>query len=295
MKSFAVAALVSAVVATPEGLLGGLLGDNKLGNGLLGGNEAPQSQPNNAHSQPNNAQFDNNVQDVTSNRQTQSIFGNDGDHFNIELPAGVSLNADVGPSYPPPVGSINVWHPPHHGIDIDDCDKEDDDDWHYVHPCEDCTTTKTKTHKWTTSTATATLTHTVTDCPATVTDCPLSSVVVTATTTICPVEVTETEAPTITKTLAPTLETITTLPYCDEVTQTIAPPAPTSMPQAPTTTVIQVPSLPSTTVVQKPPTNNNPVKPGNGTQTMPPMVTGAGVRAEAGIFAAVGAAVAFFL
>ncbi|KAK3187095.1 hypothetical protein K4F52_004261 [Lecanicillium sp. MT-2017a] len=254
MKSFTVAALISAVAA--DGLLGGVTdslsgGDSSNGGGLVG--------------------------DITGDGKNGGLLGNligdkTGLDLGVELPAGISIDASLGPKYPPPANCINIWHPPHHGVDMDGCDNHDDNDWHYVHPCDVCDTDKH--HTWTTKTEHATITKTITDCPETVTDCPLrTSVVVTATTTICPVEVTHTMVPTVTvaptSTMMPPQTMVTS--YCDETTQ--APPAP----PAPTSVV----------VVQPPPGNN-------GTMTMPP-VTGAGARVEAGIVAAFGAVAALFL
>jgi hypothetical protein len=111
----------------------------------------------------------------------------------FQIPFGLELPSHVGPFFAPPAGCIDVFHPPHPNVVIDDCDSDEHEKWHWVH------TAKPKPiaphQKWTTSTVTKTSTKTVIDCPPTVT-CPVHKTTVTTvtipvTTTICPVPITE--------------------------------------------------------------------------------------------------------
>ncbi|KAF7544924.1 hypothetical protein G7Z17_g9571 [Cylindrodendrum hubeiense] len=111
----------------------------------------------------------------------------------VKLPSGLSLpSGNYGPKSEPPADCTDVWHPPHHGVDIDDCDNDSDEEWHWVHPGTNHP--DQEEYAWTTQTVHATKVHTVTDCPAYVTNCPshhtyVTTVEVPATTTICPVPV----------------------------------------------------------------------------------------------------------
>ncbi|PHH68224.1 hypothetical protein CDD82_718 [Ophiocordyceps australis] len=110
--------------------------------------------------------------------------------LDVMLPMGISIGSEGCPKAPPPQGCTNVWHPPHN-VEMDDCDDNDQDDWHYVRPCN-CQ--PTAPHSWTTSTVTATHVSTVISCKPEVTNCPGKSTIhttvsVPATTTICPVPV----------------------------------------------------------------------------------------------------------
>ncbi|EFZ01211.1 hypothetical protein X797_003581 [Metarhizium robertsii] len=117
--------------------------------------------------------------------------------LHVKLPAGISIKTDDCPTQGPPAGCIDVWHPPHH-VPMDGCDDNDNDEWHYVHPC-DCK--PEAPHTWTTSTVTQTQVKTLISCAPTVTDCPagphVTTVVVPATTTICPVPVHSTTMATV--------------------------------------------------------------------------------------------------
>ncbi|KAM5346935.1 hypothetical protein ACJ41O_009940 [Fusarium nematophilum] len=122
----------------------------------------------------------------------------------IKLPLGIELpiNLDVGPKGSPPDDCIDVWHPPHHGVDMDGCDNEGDDDWHWVHPGKPSYPDQGE-YVWTTKAVATTHVSTVIDCPTNVPHCPgrnthYTTVVVPETTTICPVPV-ETEYPAPTK------------------------------------------------------------------------------------------------
>lgn len=111
------------------------------------------------------------------------------DLFNgdFKLPAGIKLSKEdlVGPWKAPAEGEEEVYHPPHHDVTIDGCDRTKDDDWHYVHnphPEE----THEEEYKWVTETITAT--ETVIDCDAGVPCDGGKTVTVTIpeTVTICP-------------------------------------------------------------------------------------------------------------
>ncbi|KAH8676940.1 hypothetical protein BGZ61DRAFT_71972 [Ilyonectria robusta] len=188
--------------------------------------------------------------------------------IDISLPGGLSLpDESVGPTGEPRADCINVWHPPHHGVDIDDCDNDSDEHWHYVHPGTKYP--EQEQYAWTTKTVHATKIHTVTDCPAYVTDCPshhtyVTTVEVPATTTICPVPVKEVyEAPT-TKDM---YEVPTTKPMYEEV--------PTTKPmyeEVPTTEAeYEVPSI--TMSYEKPEETSTSCPPGETTEMYPPPTT----------------------
>lgn len=208
-----------------------------------------------------------------------AVLGNDGLALGAVLPAGIVLAADLGPRYPPPKGCTNMWHPPHHGVDMDGCDNHHDDEWHYVHPCEVCQ--QQPPHTWTTSTISETRIVTVISCAPTVTNCPgRTTVTIPATTTICPVQVTQTaahttwSAPPVVVTQTPVAPTTTPCPTL--ITQVSTTPCPTTEAPAPTGWV--------------PPVNNN------NTWSQPPIVVGAANKAQGmGIAAIVGAVAAMLL
>ncbi|KAM3505021.1 hypothetical protein MY10362_003207 [Beauveria mimosiformis] len=215
------------------------------------------------------------------------------------LPAGITLEASTGPQAPPPTGRTNTWHPAHPGVTIDGCDAEDEE-WHYVHPCESC---QEGSHTWTTSTATAIVTKTIVDCAPTVADCPARiTAVTTVTTSICPatntaappsianVTVTAVPSPasTVEATSVPVIEsqvssvevTVVETP-CPETTSAAAPP-PAKTPVQVWTTA-SAPAPPPASVAP-------PVRPGNNTQ--PPVIVNGGAQAQIGLFAAVAAVAA---
>ncbi|ROT37572.1 hypothetical protein SODALDRAFT_380020 [Sodiomyces alkalinus F11] len=78
-----------------------------------------------------------------------------------EYPNGIDALTDVSPTAAPEAGDLHVFHPPHHDVVIDDCDNQEADDWHWVHPG---TEHHAEDHQWTTSTITETATETVVDC-----------------------------------------------------------------------------------------------------------------------------------
>ncbi|KAK8142290.1 hypothetical protein G3M48_009024 [Beauveria asiatica] len=219
------------------------------------------------------------------------------------LPAGITLEASAGPQVPPPTGRTNTWHPAHPGVTIDGCDAQDEE-WHYVHPCESC---QEESHTWTTSTATAVVTKTIVDCAPTVADCPARiTAVTTVTTSICPA--TNTAAPpsivNVTVTAAPspvsTVE-VTTVPVVNsqvspvEVTvvetTTAAAPPPTKTPVQVWTTA-PAPAQPTKAPAPPPASVAPPVRPGNNTQAQPPVIVNGGAQAQIGLFAAVAAVAA---
>lgn len=112
-----------------------------------------------------------------------------------EFPEGVSISKEelVGPWEAPSDEDKAVFHPSHHGVVIDDCDKTDDDEWHWVHPGKEH---HEEDHKWVTETITAT--ETVVDCDY---DGPCDggkktkTVTIPETTTICPTPIEEPEKP----------------------------------------------------------------------------------------------------
>ncbi|PTB70338.1 hypothetical protein BBK36DRAFT_216 [Trichoderma citrinoviride] len=123
-----------------------------------------------------------------------------GADLKIHLPQGIDLPAAAAekPTGNPPPGHVNVWHPAHHGVVIDQCDDEDNDGWHFVHPCGDSCKPEQPSQVWTTSTVSVTSMHTVISCAPTVTNCPANgkhttTVVIPETTTICPVEAAKTK------------------------------------------------------------------------------------------------------
>ncbi|CAM1502164.1 Fc.00g041480.m01.CDS01 [Cosmosporella sp. VM-42] len=113
---------------------------------------------------------------------------------NFKLPLGIDLpiNLDIGPTSEPPEDCIDTWHPPHHGVDMDGCDNDGDDSWHWVHPGQPAYPDQPP-HVWTTQVVTATHVSTVIDCAHDVPNCHgrvYTTVVVPETTTICPIAVT---------------------------------------------------------------------------------------------------------
>lgn len=124
--------------------------------------------------------------------------------LDLHLPEGLELpaNAEDKPTSGPPVGYVNVWHPPHYGVVIDQCSDENDESWHWVHPCGDNCKPEQPAQVWTTSTVSVTSVHTVISCAPTITNCPanghhttVTTVVIPETTTICPVEASKTATP----------------------------------------------------------------------------------------------------
>ncbi|KAG5924445.1 hypothetical protein E4U53_003415, partial [Claviceps sorghi] len=93
--------------------------------------------------------------------------------LDVHLPLGISVESAGCPDGPPAGDQIDTWHPPHH-VPMDDCDDNDNEQWHYVRPCG-CTAHAP--HAW----GTSTVFRAVTGGPTTV--------VVPATTYICPVPV----------------------------------------------------------------------------------------------------------
>ena len=120
----------------------------------------------------------------------------------LKLPPGLQLGDNAHPQYSPCDGCTDVYHAPHLGIDIDDCDNDQEPDWHYVHPGYNYPDQPSYT--WGVSTAYATQVSTVVACPSTVGDCPADSTIhttiaVPSTTTVCPVQA---GAPSVTATLS---------------------------------------------------------------------------------------------
>ncbi|KAI5464206.1 hypothetical protein BGZ63DRAFT_421272 [Mariannaea sp. PMI_226] len=111
----------------------------------------------------------------------------------LKLPLGIELpiSLHLGPDGPPPEDCINVWHPPHHGVDIDDCDNDGADSWHYVHPGHP-NHPEQGHYIWTTQTMPGTASHTIYSCPTDTPNCGdheayVTTVAVPESTTICPV------------------------------------------------------------------------------------------------------------
>ncbi|KAM0670309.1 hypothetical protein ACQRIT_007603 [Beauveria bassiana] len=224
------------------------------------------------------------------------------------LPAGITLTAATSPQVPPPSGRTNTWHPAHPGVTIDGCDAQDEE-WHYVHPCEAC---KEESHTWTTSTTTAVVTKTIIDCAPTVADCPARiTAVTTVTTSICPA--TNTAAPpsiaNVTVTAVPSpVSTVeaTTIPVsnsqssvevtvietpCPATTTAVAAPPPAKTPVQVWTTA-SAPAQPTRAPAPPPASVAPPVRPGNNTQVQPPVIVNGGAQAQIGLFAAVAAVAA---
>ncbi|KAI9163428.1 hypothetical protein HJFPF1_05041 [Paramyrothecium foliicola] len=117
----------------------------------------------------------------------------DGAHIGviIQIPAGLELPEGVFPTEAPSDDRTNVYHPPHHGVDMDGCDDDADEEWHWVHPGTPVYPEQPP-HVWTTSTVTEVHTSTIIDCDDDVPYCPgkathYTTVEVPATTVICPV------------------------------------------------------------------------------------------------------------
>lgn len=113
--------------------------------------------------------------------------------LDIKLPPGLELPEDAKPTAPPADDRTNLYHPPHQGIDIDDCDDDEEEGWHYVHPGQPIYPDQ-PLHVWTISTVTVVHTSTIIDCPYEIPDCPgkgtlYTTIEIPATTTICPVPV----------------------------------------------------------------------------------------------------------
>lgn len=159
------------------------------------------------------------------------------------------LNNNHGPKEGPCDDCIDTWHPAHPGVEIDDCDDLEEEDWHYVHPITEPHTTY-KPHTWGTSTITYAQTTTYHGCPPSVKDCPDRDVVYTSvthveSTTICPVEVTKPPKVVETSTEAyhPPIKTTTIVP---EVTHA---PATTLVPHPPKKPTVQAPPAVKTSTI----------------------------------------------
>lgn len=119
----------------------------------------------------------------------------------IDLPLGIDIDILSSSGSKPKSGPCdectNVYHPPHRGVDIDECDNDEDDGWHWVHPGKPHHPEQPK-HTWGTSTVTCSETSTIIGCPDDVEYCPGRSTAYTTvtqveSTTICPVPITTSE------------------------------------------------------------------------------------------------------
>lgn len=155
------------------------------------------------------------------------------------------------PMMPKKKGPPPMWHPPHKGVFIDDCDDDKNDKWHWAHKDMKHPKPMIPHHKWTTSTVTATKTKTVFSCPEHVPDCPgkpktkFTTTTIEVTTTICPIPITETPAPPP----HPPKPTVPAPPPPPMPTKPAPPPAPPSGPPA----VTPGPVTPNIPEVSKPP------------------------------------------
>lgn len=154
-----------------------------------------------------------------------------GDLFtgSFQLPDGITLNKEdlLGPWDKPGKDEESLFHPPHHDVVIDGCDKSKDDDWHYVHNPSPGKHHSDK-YKWVTETITAT--ETVIDCKKhepcygggkTVT------VTIPETVTICPTPI---EPPVVEPTPEPPVEPTPGPPVEPPVEPTPYPPPPVEEP-----------------------------------------------------------------
>lgn len=202
----------------------------------------------------------------------------------INLPLGIDIDllANLGnkPTTGPCDECTNVYHPPHHGVDMDECDNDEDEGWHWVHPGKPHYPEQPQ-YTWDISTLTCTETSTIVGCPPEVEHCPgESTAYVTVTevesTTICPVPVTtsEYEQSSTTETYVPAKPTTsvyyppiktTTIPPVEYPSTTLdyQPPAVHTSVYVPP--VVETPSYPppakETTVWVPPPTVDTPEHP----------------------------------
>lgn len=104
----------------------------------------------------------------------------------IGFPPGVEAPpAKFLPHKPPPFEKpLPIWHPPHEGVFIDDCDEEYEEDWHWAWNKHGDKPHPGPPHKWTTTTVTVTKTEGDAGPTEEVTE------------TVCPVPVTDEPAPT---------------------------------------------------------------------------------------------------
>ncbi|PNY28961.1 Uncharacterized protein TCAP_01119 [Tolypocladium capitatum] len=243
--------------------------------------------------------------------------------LDVKLPLGIDIDTDRCPRSPPSEGCTNVWHPPHH-VHMDDCDNNDESEWHYVHPCN-CKAPVP--HTWGTSTVIQTSVHTITSCAADVTNCParVTTIVVPATTTICPVAVTPTTLATLPATGVAVPPYHNRLPPVSQTAAVSQPAVPTGLPvvsvpayqppaaqTTPCTTAAQnaatVPALPASVPAGlAPPAAVYPVPPvGTGSPVVPiagynattarPVVAGASTNGQkVGVAAVVGLAAALLI
>lgn len=149
--------------------------------------------------------------------------------LSVKLPLGLEIDLDTfgpKPDGEPCPSCADVWHPPHDGVEIDDCDDVHNEGWHWVHPCEDCHHPDT-TYSWALSTITATRVRTIVECAPDVPDCPAraTTVTVAAETTVCPIPV----APRI-HAAAPTAEVGSVLPPAPAAAEAAAPVPPAATP-----------------------------------------------------------------
>ncbi|KAH8169799.1 hypothetical protein LIA77_10343 [Sarocladium implicatum] len=205
--------------------------------------------------------------------------------LDLNLPLGIDIDVLSSSGHEPASGPCdectNVYHPPHHGIDMDDCDNDEDEGWHWVHPGKPHYPEQPK-YTWGHSTVTCTETSTIIGCPDEVEYCPGRSTAYTTvteveSTTICPVPVTTSEyhAPPATETYVhvqpttsvhPPIKT-TTIPPEEYYTESkvTGPPAPH--------TSVYVPGPPAETPTYHPPATFTSVyapPPGKPQEPAPP-------------------------
>lgn len=184
----------------------------------------------------------------------------------IDLPLGIDIDllASLGskPTTGPCDECTNVYHPPHHGIDMDECDNDEDDGWHWVHPGKPHYPEQ-PSYTWGKSTLTCTETSTIIGCPPEVEHCPGESTAYTTvtqveSTTICPIPIVTPEEPQppATETYIPAKPTTTSVYYPPIKTTTIPPEV-----EYPETTLVPQPPPPAHTSVYVPPVVETPAYP----------------------------------
>ncbi|KAI6780032.1 uncharacterized protein J7T54_007508 [Emericellopsis cladophorae] len=194
-------------------------------------------------------------------------------NLDVNLPLGISADLNLlGPTTEPCDECTDVWHPPHDGVIIDDCDNTHEHGWHWVHPCPE-----PNVPSFTWGTVTATRTNTITQCDACAEP---TSVTYVEETTVCPVPVETTAAPsTVVVPVVPTTTTTTTEPGMAPTTVSeVVQPSETMPPvhvvpsssSSSSSTLMEMPPSTFTSIYQ---TNTVPAPPAQST-TMVPGVPG---------------------
>ncbi|KAG9258655.1 adhesin protein Mad2 [Emericellopsis atlantica] len=195
-------------------------------------------------------------------------------NLDVNLPLGISADLNLfGPQQEPCHECTNVWHPPHDGVIIDDCDNTHEHGWHWVHPCPE-----PNEPSFTWGTVTATRTNIITQCdvcaePTTVTyveettvgPVPVETPAVPTTTVVVPVVPTTTTDPAMVPTTVPeVVQPSETMPPTQGFPSASSSSTRMEMPPSTFTSIYQTNTVPA------PPAQSTPMVPGvPGTPVVP--------------------------